>query len=454
MTTPRRAARVRQTAIVVMIASCAGGAVAGPPTLLIDRDLEERRVELVRIDDRGAVFDDERGLRRTLSLGEIVALMDPGSGRLGVVEPGVDTTADVEEDSLVRQLQIERAVAPNLLRGAGPRPRALAPEDRGWVLELTTGQRWFGRPGAESFEEELWWIGRDGRTTRVPLERIDRLGRLEPFGSSVVPSLPEAVNDDAVLLTNGDTLSGFLLAIGDHVEMDMGSTLRTPLDRVRLIDLASPAEAARGPMLWLEDGSIVSADGLRWSSVPGVAAVELVGTGDGTEAGSAGPDPVRLPIATIAGLAPNAALITPLSALDAPETRAAPGRYWAPPAVVHRGDERPLGMGDIELPGPMDAMWELPAAADRFAAQIVLPLEMRALGDLEIVVLVAQPFAEPVELTRVALDGRAPVRRVTAALSGTGTPERTLIVRLSEAGGGPVQDHAILRRALLRLASE
>ena len=459
--------RLRMSCLLALagLGGAAAPVSAGPPTLLLDDEMAERRVQVVSINDREISFDDERGLRRTLPLQRVLAVIDDRSGELGVLLPNeVDDSLPQVEELDRRRILRQRGGEVDLdqLRSAleTPEPASAEVLERGWVLELTDGQRWFGEPtagpGAVRSADTLWWTLRDGRVRRVPLEQVDRFGRLPPFGG---PTLPRPDNsgggaDDLVRLTNGDVLRGFVLAAGDRVVIEVGpSEVAAAIGRVLLVDLGTAAAAPTGPRLWLEDGSVLAPEVLIWSSVPGLAGLEIAepgGAGSGSESAlDAGPPP--LPLASIAAIVPEASRLVAISSLGDPESRVVGERFWAQPVRSGDGAARTVGAGVVEMPGPMEALWVLPREADGFAASISLPAELRDLGDFEFSVLVSQPFAEPELLSTVRVRGAEPTVRVVVDLPGAGVPGRELVLRLDAGAGGSVQDHAVLERALLRL---
>jgi len=112
----------------------------------------------------------------------------------------------------------------------------------GWV-DLVDGQRLVGSPsGTPSDGESVGWEMESFGEVWAPLERVRRVvmprsdadaaseaGRDGGWASRVDPL------SDAVLLTNGDVLSGFVLSVEEEVAVERGdgSVSRAPLERCR-----------------------------------------------------------------------------------------------------------------------------------------------------------------------------------------------------------------------------
>lgn len=432
--TPRRSIPIALTALGAAATLAAG---AGVPRVLIDRKLERKPVELLRLDNGVIVYDDAAGLRRTERWDSYVALLDTDSAIQRPDEP--DTGPNMlGDDFLARAFQ---------------RDVSIVTFDDRWILETTDGQRLFGTP-LEGGEGSLWWRADDhgdgeaGRSFGIPLERVDRLAPLR-FG------LPDerAATQDAVTLVNGDRVTGFVERIGATVAIDSDiGPVEAPIERVTLIDLANPPEPGEGLVLWLNDGTVVRAEGLHDGARPGLAQAVVIdrSIGRDTSESESPVSPTPTALREVAAIAFDRAAFTPLSSLETESQRSLGLRRWFEPAEIGSGDFEPLGAGDVRLPGPMEVRWVLPVGASRLAFDAELPLEARTWGDCDLVVLLAaSENAEPEELSRTRLNGRSPVARVNVELADPDRARRRLIVRLEPGDYGPIQDEVVIRTPLL-----
>lgn len=443
-TIPSPASPLAAPLALVVACGCALG--AGVPRVLIDKELSVKNVDLLRLDDGVIVYDDAAGLRRTERWDRYLGLLDALDAierpdQPEVAGPGATGGADI-------------------LARAFNRDVTIVTFDERWVLETVDGQRLLGSPEPGGDESLRWRLG-DADTTgprpvvSVPLEQIDRLAPLR-FG------LPDerADGDDVLRLVNGDSVSGFVESIADTVRIDSSiGPVEAPIGRVSLIDLANPPEPAEGIVIWLSDGSVTRAEQLRDGARPGMAHAVVIDrfTAPGSAAaeinpseseGGAGPE--STPLRELAGVAFDRGGYVPLSELEPESQRSLGDRRWFERADVGSGDWRPMGAGDVRLPGPMEVRWVLPTGASRLAFDAELPARARLWGDCELVVLLAlTDGATPVELSRTALRGDAPEARVNVELAEPERARRRLIVRLEPGGYGTIQDEVLLRRPLI-----
>ena len=88
------------------------------------------------------------------------------------------------------------------------------------------------------------------------------------------------------------------------------------------------------------------------------------------------------------------------------------------------------------MPGPMRTTWTLPRGTSRLAITAELPLESRAWGNLDLIVLV-----DGVERERHTLSAQSPEAHIRLDLASA----RELTLELDEGQFGPVQDRVELR---------
>lgn len=412
--TPRPPPRRPTLALRAALAAGALGACApahaadNAERILLDLDLRPQRVTLTALDSQSVSFTDESGRARRTPTGALVALLpveDPRPSlmpRLGAPPvPGLDTRAYTG------------------------------------LLVLTDGQRFPGQRAAADGAETLVW--RHPRLGRVafPLDAIASVVLDEnalsksPIGASAAAA-PDT--RDAVLLSNGDLITGFLLSLGEpvSVETDAGP-VAIPSERVVAVRTANPASPMRGQFVWLDDGTVASVASIEPEG-EGAVAIRLA------ESQSA-----RYAIGAVEAVAFDASRIVPLASLtprsqapegDRADFRPIPG---AGSAFAPDADTAPLRARDIELPGPMTVTWALPADARRFAARAVLPGASRPWGDCEFVVRI-----DGVEALRERLSEERP--SIEFALPAAG---RELSITVEPGAYGPINDRVIVRRAII-----
>lgn len=287
---------------------------------------------------------------------------------------------------------------------------------------------------------------------RVPLELIARM----IFGPDALNTpAAGALQDDTVLLRNGDRVDGFVVSIGDAVEIEQtsGTVASLPMTSVSEIRLANPFEPTDSAMFWLADGTIIS--GTLIGDTPGDARLRPTLTVTGGDS--------SMPIESTIAIKPSdllAAVLKPgrsigLSGLALLEERPAGDRRWTPP-ITHAHDDgfvpQPLG-ADIELPGPVRAAWALPAGATRFRCTAALGGADSAWvgpwADCVVRVGIATGNAEPTILAEHRLrPGNTSAEILVDLPAGDAT---RLVIELDPGDNGPIQDRVTLRQPTVLL---
>lgn len=366
-------------------------------------------------------------------------------------------------DGQTQPLPTGRALALVRADAWGPEPRrALSPRvgldaaergQRSGAMELTDGSRIVGSLLPRPMEGELvaWVHPTLGRIT-LPLESVRRLALdaesarwQEPMGLA-----ESRGSKDAMLLTNGDKLEGFIAAVqasgaaGDaaeqaHVRIEVdGQGRLIPLERVREVRLSNPTRAARsGVRAWVGEGSVIGASAAESASGSSVSLrIER-------EPGK--PGEWSLELDSLRALLLDASRLTGLGALTIEAQEPWAGRRWSPPARLwdgHDGDSpAPLGAPDVLLPGPMTVRWTLPDRAASMGGWLLLPEGSREWGDCVVVIR----FGER-EAFRQRINGQKPAARFDLAVPAGAS---SVSVTIDPGEYGPIQDSIVLRRVLI-----
>jgi hypothetical protein len=216
-----------------------------------------------------------------------------------------------------------------------------------------------------------------------------------------------------------------------EIETDSG-VIEVQRSRVARVDLASDALQPDGLMVWLDDGSVAALSDAQLVDDETLL-LTLRDTGGGA----------RYALTSVTSAALDASRIVPLSSLRIRSEEPLGDRSLLDGARVEFSSKpSPLGAADVLLPEPIAVEYELPANASRFAAVAELPRDAFPFGDCEFVVSV-----DGVEVLRERLNpSRAAVE---FAVNARGS---ILRVALEPGAYGPINDRAILRRAIILLS--
>lgn len=406
---PRRAA-----AMALGVLACA--APAGQDTrLLLDDELREHRAEIIAIED-GQLTMRVGGSVRTTSIDAWLAILPAGDHALSA-----------------RRIPLAPA-------GGAPAMHQL--------LELTDGQRLFGRLIERDADEALLWeIPGLGQASVA----LDMVSRIRLVSSEREIESPAA--EDAAILLNGDVLTGFVEGLGHRLEIDTGSSV-LPLgwSLVREVRLANPPSASADPLVYLRDGAVV---GVR---------EPVVRTGGGLFARLGGAfEPiggeefsmraVELAREDVLALSMSPDRLVPIAGLAIASVEATEGRLHAIEPRVGDAGRALLGAPDIEISGPIRVEWILPEGAIRAAGVARLPDSARLWGDYEFVLSEIGERGPERELLRLRLNGSSSRHAFSAALDGSRRGAR-LVLTIESGAFGPIQDRLVIERGLILLTAD
>ena len=308
--------------------------------------------------------------------------------------------------------------------------RAISPGAEA-VLELTDGQRFPGRPAETSGEDDaLIWSHPTFGLITAPIDSIARIAMNS--GASASAFTGDNLLNDQLALVNGDRLVGFVLSLGDPVEFEVDSeTIELPRDVISEARFANPPSPMSGMVVWLDDGSVAVVASLETRLDENVS-VQLPGG-----------QTALVPLNEVRAVAFDAGRLRALASLEIVSQRPVGERgVFDPVRVIASTGAKgatDLNTPGVELPGPMEVRWSLPAGAMRFAAVAELPLESLPWGDLEIVV-----SQSGTELLRERLNQSQPRAEFSLVVQ-----PGELRVTVEPGANGPISDRVLLRRPLL-----
>lgn len=340
------------------------------------------------------------------------------------------------------RIEFEIAGKPGLLPLDGSvvaitEPNGHAPKPRHSWLELTDGQRVVGSrvvlPSVDAVEramidssvEVLPWSTPLLGDLRVPLEAIRRV----VFQEDAVLADHDPLHD-VLVLSNGDRTLGLVERLWPRIVLEVDGQLRTiELESVASITLANPATERSGSMVWLSDGSIVSAERLI-SSAEGVE-LTLAKPLDRSSTGLA-----PLTMNEVLAVAFQSAGVRPLSSLGMPRWTA--DGSWAMPPTLGDAKRTLLGSAEIELVGPVTARWALPSGTRRIVVRARLREDCVVWGDCEFSLTAGDSG-----VVRARIHGDAPEATFTLDIDSRHAGV-DLVARVESGQGGAIQDRIML----------
>ncbi len=399
---------------LLAVSACVAADTPGD-RILIDQSFQAQRVELVSIDPRTIAYRDEYGAVRTLSAGDVLAIISPPSDS-GELATGTSLRSP-------------------------------------HVLELWDGQRYIGRfsPQASGLiagdEPVIGWESGPFGAMQISL---DRVAMLRLAASSVRP--PRDLRDHVVLI-NGDLMSGFIEHVGDEVVIDADDrAVRIPIARIASVSLGGRAEPAVGQMVWLADGSVVAVRELA-SRGEGRLFVSLQDSrgaeGDQTQGDVR--DPAEVSLAHLLAYSMDGSRLIELAALEPMQQGPVPPRRWSQRVRVEQPNLSILGQGSIHLDGPMRVVWTLPSNSTRIRGMAELPESSWTWGDCILHITAIGADGIETNVLRERLSSQRTAVEFSATLPRGDRHGTQLIVTLDEGEHGPVQDRVVLRGVLVLL---
>ena len=379
-----------------MLAVCAGAsAQASPDRVLIDAQLGRQVISELRFEPDRLVYERNGRVESAPLDGSVVAIVEPS--------------------------------------GHAPRPKT------SWI-ELADGQRLVGSPLVLGTSQPADWTASEGEglVWTTPL-----LGSVKvPIGSlrRVVLRDAEAVAEfddlnDVVVLANGDRMRGLLERLWPDVVLDVDGQLRTfDMNAISSITLANPDAPRTGSRVWLSDGSIVAVESIESTN-------NSIRIDPADPLQLAARDEAVVTINEVLAVAFESGGVSPLANLGVPEWK--PLSEWALAPKLGDPAATLLGSAEVQLVGPVEATWDLPAGVRRVAVRARLREDCRVWGDCEVSLRVIAGEREVAPATTQRLHGGSPDTTFMIDLPSD-AKACTLEVRIEEGLGGAIQDRVML----------
>ena len=395
--------------------------VAQGQWVILDRTLHEHRVELSLLERDSLLAIDQAGQTQRFGTDSILLLTH---------EQQIQDAPPRDPPWMTRQLTMFGEDTPK------PQNEPVFASS----LELADGQHWVGLL-SEASGQSLSWQLFDSINLSVSLDAI-RAILLRPFEPGARQSWPGL--DDRIVLANNDTIDGFVASIADPIPIESDTrTESIPLARVAGVLLANPAKNAKGMRIWTDDGSVVVIDSVEITSSGRVKLTFAKDADPEQQTRSSESTPtaqaVNLRQENVQSVLFDAAALTGLAQLSPTAIAYPPLRAWQSPPRADRTE--PMGLGDIDLVGPVRVTWTLPRRASRFAADASLPPANWAWGDCELVVRTESGH----ELFRSRLNAASPSVRLNVPLDGA----RALTIEVEAGQSGAIQDGVVLHQPTL-----
>lgn len=343
-----------------------------------------------------------------------------------------------------RSIERSRVLAIYSARGhSASLPTAVAAGEGGGgipgVLRLTDGQviPGFLVTPEEPGEAVAWKSRRIGQFS-IPLERASTISFAETAHATAVPQR------DTAILGNNDRLEGFVEGIGKHLTIEVeGKKNSLPIERVTSISLANPLVPGSMPLVFLSDGSALTASDLASSPPSAKGAPSATATAQWALASESGIGVVDLEGIDAIVFEPRA--IVPLGSIEIDKATGLDGRRWTPTPQISPSDTAPIGLSSIAISGPAQVDWKLPTGTTKFGASAQLPPDAQAWGNANVQVFAAGPSGTFKEVGKADLSADKPSVDIVADISDA----RTLRIQVQGKSYSDVQARIILQQPVL-----
>jgi hypothetical protein len=403
---------IRTAVVVALLAGTALAQDASPRRMVIlDRNLQRIPAELEKLAPNTIQYTDASGRSRSIERSRVLAVYSARG----------------------HSASLPSAIASG--EGGGGIPG---------VLRLTDGQvvPGFLVPADEPGESVAWRSRRIGPFS-VPLDRASSMLFAEVTHDSVRPQR------DTAILGNNDRVEGFVEGIGKQLVIEVeGKQSSIPIERVAWIALANPVEPGSLPLVFLNDGSVLTPSELSSAAPSSKGAPSATATAQWALASESGTGVVDIEAIDAILFDPRA--IVPLGSIAIDKAIGLGGRRWTPTPEVSAPDSAPIGLASITISGPAQVEWKLPAGSTKFGASASLPPDAAAWGNATVLVFAGGPGGAFKEVAKVDLSAEKPTSEIVADVTGA----QTLRIEVSGKAYSDVQARVALHLPVLMRSVE
>lgn len=416
------------------------------PFYLIDAGLNQSVIDLNEIGSADIGFQDANGRDRKRPIRGILALLKISSSderKAPAENAGRSPFAGHGE------IQVPNGAAENISVWSGPE------------LQLTDGRVLGGQlQSVDAASEFIIWESDQLGTLTASFDDL-KLLTLHPVISqpgntpNAAAGHDKSPEGDVVVLVNGDSVHGFISAFTRRrVEIETVDD-RITLESDRVASLSFENEPKRPDSntcrVWLDDGSVVDVDAARFRTEGGSFRLALKDGGGGDR---------FVAFQTIRAVAFRAGSVQSLGSLNPSVLDEADHGtdeiLWYALSVqpVVENSARPLQLGDVLIEGPCAIAYEVPKGASRASMFAEIPREALEWADFDLVFEMAGRelfrghFNEGHKTEFVLFD----IPSAPASSSSSTSTTRELIIRVVDAGRGPIQDFIRLNRPVLLIS--
>ncbi len=206
----------------------------------------------------------------------------------------------------------------------------------------------------------------------IPIERIRSIGRknaVHGFASATSFFDPE-IEDDAIRLNNQDVVLGYIVSIGQSIEIETTASdgkamsRNYPVDQVHAVMLQNPVEPSPGMYVLTTLNERLRVRDYQWNASRGMDAVldDPMHTRSESQSFSA----ELLGVDTISE---DAGLIN-LQTYSPAKIEPTGGRQWAPSPIVHTSRWLGSPRSRTRIESPISMTWELPQGSTRMTMEV------------------------------------------------------------------------------------
>ncbi len=249
-----------------------------------------------------------------------------------------------------------------------------------------------------------------------------------------------AIQDDYILLNNGDEITGFIESIGSTVVIDTDAGTRSfPLEQSQLIQLANDTRPAPGTYLHLDAHTRLRATELNVS-------IEEFGSAIITSLGSDGLIEIAPDRFGGIDIVHDQLRLVPLTDLHISSIQPTGNRSWTPtPTPPNTASMIPgSGLIDLDLRAPVRIEFDLAPGTTRFAC--TAELVVGPWSDCTLIIEAGQTHSQMIVIEDLHLNTAQSTAIVLVDLPKDAT---VLSIRVEPGANGPIQDHVILRQPRL-----